>query len=216
MQPKIYGISLSLYVRKVRFLLEYKGVDYDLEPVIPVKPPEGFREISPIGKIPALKLDDFTISDSSVICQYLDKKYPEKPLIPEKAEEMARSLWFDEYSDTRMSETMSRIFFENFGRPLLFKAPPDQERIAELETQVPAVLEYLEKVLEGKKFLLGEDLSFGDLGVISNLYNYIACGYESELAKWPNLKKYYDRCINLPCISSVLRKERREVPLPAK
>ncbi len=216
MKPKIYGLSVSLYVRKVRFLLEYKGVDYDLDPVIPVRPPEGFREISPIGKIPALELGDFTISDSSVICQYLEKKYPEKPLISDNPEDMARTLWFDEYSDTRMSETMTGIFFENFGRPLLFNDPPDQERIADLETKVPEVLDYLEKVLEGKRFLLGEELSFGDLGVLSNLYNYIACGYESEVAKWANVKKYFDRGINLPYIDSVMTKERQEVPLPAK
>ena len=216
MKPKIYGLSISLFVRKVRFLLEYKGIDYDLDPVIPMNPPEGFREISPIGKIPALELGDFTISDSSVISQYLDKKYPENPLIPENPEDLARTLWFDEYSDTKMTETMAGIFFENFGRPMLFNDPPDQERIADLETKVPEILDYLEKVLSGKSFLLGEEISFGDLGVLSNLYNYIISGYQIDDTKWPNVKKYYTRGINLPFIDSVITKEREEAPLPAK
>ena len=216
MKPKIYGLSVSLFVRKVRFLLEYKGIDYDLDPVVPINPPEGFRKISPIGKIPALELGDFTISDSSVICQYLDKKFPEKALIPENPEDMARSLWFDEYSDSRMTETMTGIFFENFGRPMLLKEPPNQERIADLETKVPEVLDYLEQTLCGKKFLLGEEISFGDLGVFSNLYNYIACSYTIDESQWPNVKNYYDRVFSLPHISSVITKERQEVPLPAK
>jgi len=215
MKPKIYGITVSLFVRKVRFLLEYKGVDYDIDPVLPTQLPEGFREKSPLGKIPALELGDFTISDSSIICQYLDKKYPEKAMIPENPEDMARSLWFDEYSDTKMTETMTGIFFESFGRPLLLNQPPDQERIADLETKVPEVLDYLEKALNGKAYLLGQNISFGDLGVVSNLYNYIACGYSISEEKWPNVKNYYDRCINLPYISSVMTKERQEVPLPA-
>ena len=213
MKPLVYGITVSVYVRKVRFLLEYKGIDYDVDPIFARNPPEGFKKISPLGKIPALKIGDFIISDSSVICQYLDKKFSEKSLTPENAEDYARSLWFDEYSDTKMSSTITAIFFQKFGMPLFMKLPPDEGRIAELELQVPEVLEYLESQLSGKAFLAGDSISMGDLGVISNLYNHVACGYAIDEIKYPNLSSYYERTSKLPFIKSVLVKEREEVPL---
>ena len=46
MKPVLHGIGLSPYVRKVRFALAFKGIEYDLEPVIPRKTPEGFEKIS--------------------------------------------------------------------------------------------------------------------------------------------------------------------------
>lgn len=215
MKPLIYGLSVSLFVRKVRFLLEYKGIDYDLDPVVPMNPPDGFRKISPIGKIPALKLGEFTIADSSVICQYLDKKFTEKSLSPENPENFAKSLWFDEYSDTKMTQTISAIFFEKFGKPLLLQMAPDEERVAELEKEVPEVLDYLNSELEGSSFLSGESISLGDLGVISNLYNHVTSGYVIDNERWPNLSAYYEKVIKLPFIESVIAKERQEVPLPA-
>lgn len=215
MKPLIYGLSVSLFVRKVRFLLEFKGIEYDLDPVVPLNPPEGFRQISPLGKIPALKLGDFTISDSSVICQYLDKKFPENSLSPENPESFAESLWFDEYSDSKMTQTISAIFFEKFGKPLLLKMAPDEERIAELEQEVPEVLGYLNEKLAGKAYLTGSSMSLGDLGVISNLYNHVTSGYVIDKESLPNLSSYYEKAIKLPFIESVVLKEREEVPLPA-
>lgn len=214
MKPLIYGVPVSVYVRKVRFLMEYKGIDYDLDPMLPTKPPIGFRDISPLGKIPVLTLGDFSISDSSVICEYLEKKYPEKTLSPENPEDFARSLWFDEYSDSKMASTITSIFFQKFGRPLILNLPPDEDRIAELEKEIPEVLEYLEGVLNGKSYLTGDKISLGDLGVISHLYNHNASGYVIDQARYPNLASYYERASKLPFIASVIEKEKEEVPLP--
>lgn len=213
MNTVLYGLPVSLYVRKVRFLLEYKGLDYELDPVVPMNPPEGFTKISPLGKIPVLRIGDFTISDSSVIIQYLDKAFPEKLLTPKDAEDFARSLWFDEYSDTKMAQTISAIFFERFGKPMLMKIAADEDRIANLEKEVPAVFDYLNSQLEGKNFLTGSTITLGDLGVVSNLYNHSCCGYTIDDARWPNLAAYYKRAIRLPFIESALQKEREEVPL---
>ena len=213
MKPVLYGVGFSLYVRKVRLLLEFKGIEYDHIPVLPIDPPEGYRDISPLGKVPALKVGDFSIPDSSVICQYLDKKYPERPLIPNDAEGLAKTLWFDEYSDSKMSQSISAIFFEKFGKPLLLKQEPDANRIADLEKQIPEIFDYLEKVLQGQKFLVGNEITFGDLGVLANLYNHKLCGYKVDPVKWPNVAGYIERALDLPFIKSVTEKEHLEFSL---
>lgn len=213
MKPVLYGIGISVFVRKVRYLLQFKGIDYNHVQVNPVDPPEGFRKLSPIGKIPALKHGDFTVSDSSIICQYLEKVYPEKALLPDCPEAFAKSLWFDEYSDTKMTQTITTIFFERFGRPQLFNQPSDEGKIAEVEKLVPDVLDYLETSLQGKEFLTGDKISLGDLGVISQLYNYILCGYVIDPARWPSVDRYLQKSLKLPFIEAVNLKERKEFPL---
>ena len=72
MNYTILGSPLSPFVRKVRVFCAEKGISYDLKSVSPFDPPEGWSEISPLGRIPVLALnhDDGStryLPDSSVI-----------------------------------------------------------------------------------------------------------------------------------------------------
>jgi glutathione S-transferase len=74
---KLYFNPASPYVRKVSVTAHELGVSGRIEPISivlsPVSPHEGLRSSNPIGKIPALILDDGTaLYDSPVICEYLD------------------------------------------------------------------------------------------------------------------------------------------------
>ncbi len=40
--------------------------------------PEAFDQASPLGKIPAIKIANYYLADSAVICSYLDKKFPNR------------------------------------------------------------------------------------------------------------------------------------------
>ena len=62
---KIHGHPLSPFVRKALLVLEFKGVDYELNVVMPGAPDPTFRAISPLGKIPVLEHDGFTVPDTT-------------------------------------------------------------------------------------------------------------------------------------------------------
>ena len=74
---KIYGADLSGPANKVRFVANYLGLKYDY---VVVKLREGehqkpeFLKINPIGKIPAIEDDGFTLFESNAICRYLADK----------------------------------------------------------------------------------------------------------------------------------------------
>ena len=53
MNPTLYGVNVSPFVRKVRVALAEKNIAHEHESVNPMSPPENYREISPLGKIPA-------------------------------------------------------------------------------------------------------------------------------------------------------------------
>ena len=80
--PILYGVSGSPFVRKVLVCLAEKGIAFEREDVIPINVSPEFRKISPLGKIPAFRDGEKTLSDSSVICAYLERTLPEPRLYP--------------------------------------------------------------------------------------------------------------------------------------
>ncbi|HVO22578.1 MAG TPA: glutathione S-transferase family protein, partial [Candidatus Margulisiibacteriota bacterium] len=98
---KIIGSYLSPYVRKVLVVLHLKGITYEIDPIIPFMGDERFSKLSPLRRIPVLIDDQVTLADSTVICEYLEDRYPSPPLYPRGAVARARARWFEEFADTR-------------------------------------------------------------------------------------------------------------------
>ena len=92
----LHGVSGSPFVRKVQVVLAEKGIPYEQETVMPINVSAEYRKISPLGKVPALVHDGKALSDSSVICAYLERIHPTPALYPADPYEFARALWFDE------------------------------------------------------------------------------------------------------------------------
>ena len=79
----VYGNALSPFVRKLEVVIREKGLDARFEETNPFDPPDWFREISPLKRIPVLRDTDIgetgvpgAIPDSSVCCLYLEHKFP--------------------------------------------------------------------------------------------------------------------------------------------
>jgi glutathione S-transferase len=82
---KLYFSPTSPYVRKVRVVAIEKGLAdrIELVPANPWPDPAAVSVANPLGKVPALVLDDgTTLYDSPVICEYLDSLVPARPLVP--------------------------------------------------------------------------------------------------------------------------------------
>jgi glutathione S-transferase len=80
---KLYGSPRSPYVRKVRIVLEEKGLAYEY-----VVDRAGLPEANPLAKVPTLIVEEGkAIFDSPVIVEYLDGIAPTPRLIPEAFED---------------------------------------------------------------------------------------------------------------------------------
>src|SRR5437868_6220804 len=88
---KIIGSFVSPYVRKVLACLNLKRIAYEIDPITPFFGGGEFERLSPLRRIPVLIDGDLAISDSSVICAYLDEAYPGYALLPGEAQERARA-----------------------------------------------------------------------------------------------------------------------------
>jgi glutathione S-transferase len=87
----IYGAIGSPYVARVVLAARLKGLDFELRlPADGLRSP-AFRALNPLGKIPVLVDAAVTLPESEVICQYLDDRYPEPPLLPADPADRARA-----------------------------------------------------------------------------------------------------------------------------
>ena len=103
---RIVGNYLSPYVRKVLVCLHLKGIAYEIDPIVPFMGDDRFSALSPLRRIPVLIDDRVTLTDSSVICQYLEDRWPEPALYPRDVADRAWARWLEEFADTRMGEVL--------------------------------------------------------------------------------------------------------------
>lgn len=92
---EIIGGYVSPYVRKVLVCLDRKGIEYRIDPIIPFLGDDRFSRLSPVRRIPVLIDGAVTICDSTVICEYLEDRWPEPALYPRGAAERARARWLE-------------------------------------------------------------------------------------------------------------------------
>lgn len=210
---RIYGIALSPFVRKALLALEHKGLSYENEPTYPGDSSPGFRAMSPLGKIPVLEHDGFTVPDTSVICRYIDRIAPEASLYPSDPKDEARACWLEEYADSRLIENCAGIFQERLLKPRLLKEPTDEKRLQGiLDTGLPACLDYLESVVPESGYLVGDTLSIADLSVVTCFIQARYGDYDVDGAHHPKLRRYLDAAYASPLVTKRMESEQANLP----
>ncbi|XP_020520429.1 glutathione S-transferase DHAR3, chloroplastic isoform X2 [Amborella trichopoda] len=165
------------FCQRILLTLEEKHLPYDMKLIDLAKKPDWFLKINPEGKVPVLNLEDQWISDSDVIAQLLEEKYPEPSLAtpPEKA-------------------SVGSKIFSTFISFLKSKDPNDgteQELLKELGS-------FNDYIKENGPFVNGKGLSAADLSLAPKLYHLeIVLGYYK---KWSVPE-------SLPYVQSYMKKE---------
>jgi glutathione S-transferase len=207
---QIYGVSVSVHTRKVIVAAIHKGLSYQLTPVVPVipgNPPPNWRSLSPSGLIPVLTDGDFTLADSSAICDYLERLHPTPPLYPADARNHARALWFEQYAGTLFRDVVRPLFHERVVHPKIRQIPTDQAKVdSVLRQSAPEAFGYLDS-MAGDGFLVGASMTMADVAVMSNLVTLSYIGFGAELQGFPRLTALFDRVVGQPSMRTALQAE---------
>jgi glutathione S-transferase len=125
----LYHTSHSTCSQKVRIVLHEKGAKFeevriDLAKKEQLKP--DYLKLNPNGVVPTLVDDGTPIVESSVICEYLDEKYPHNPLVPHDILERARMRAWTHYIE---EVAVGAIRVPSFNRAFLYRFDKlDQEQ----------------------------------------------------------------------------------------
>ncbi|MBE9193077.1 glutathione S-transferase family protein [Gloeocapsopsis crepidinum LEGE 06123] len=128
---ELYQFELSQYSEKVRLILDFKGLAYRKIEVTPgVGQLELFR-LTGQRQVPVLKDGSQYVADSTEIAKYLERKYPDRPIIPSDPKQRAVCLLIEEWADESIGMKSRKALFgalsqsENYRKSLLPMATPD-------------------------------------------------------------------------------------------
>lgn len=210
---KLYGVPLSPFARKALLMLDYKELEYQNVPTFPGDASPEFRAISPLGKIPILEHDGFTVPDTSVIARYLDRIAPDKLLYPTDAKLEAKAGWLEEYADSKLVDCCAGLFRERLLNPKMLNQPTNQEVVQNiLDNSMPACLTYLESIVPESGYLVGDSLTIADIAITTCFIQARYGDFEVDGAKSPKLRNYLDRAFAAPLVVKRLAAERAAMP----
>lgn len=222
---KLYEFSNSVCCQKVRVTLAIKNLSWESVSInlftSEQYSPE-YLKINPKGVVPALQHEEKIITESTLICEYIDEVFPHPLLVPsdplkktemrawskhvdeglhEGVSEISFSAMFREKMKS-MTEEQRQIRFENIGDP---KRRDRFKSTYELGVKSPFVLyavnaykkafEQMEAQLSrSQNWLLGSEITLADI----NMMPYVArLSYLNLLDIWikdkPNIKDWWSK-----------------------
>jgi len=211
----IIGGPVSPFVRKVLAVCEIKGIGYRLDPIVPFFGDDSFGQLSPLRRIPVFLDDQVQLCDSTVICEYLEDRYPHPALLPPAAAARAEVRWVEEYADTRLADVLIwGVFYQAVILPFVFGKERDKAKIANTVAEdVPEVLAYLERIAPADGFLVGS-LSRADIAVAVVFANLKWARVELDRRRWPKTLAWVERSVATPELDKLTRLAERVMMTP--
>jgi glutathione S-transferase len=159
----LYALPVSTYSAKVRMALEIKEIAYEMKP-----PPGGYStpeymEIIPLGTIPGIEDGNLKISESDIITEYLEEKYPDPPLLHGDSAARAGQRFLSRYHD---------LWLEPNLRALFAQMDPATRDVKETEYRLDkyqARLDKLETLINPNPYLASEYISMADIAFPATL-----------------------------------------------
>jgi len=190
--------------QRAKWALEELEIDYASHIV---DLPEGqqnsdaYRAIHPLGVVPALKTDDYTIFESVAIVLQLIDEHPEKNLAPTVGSpERATYYQWSVFACAELDPPIM-MFFDNTMRPLAHMRPPGTQhdpKLAERGRGDFAIrADILSKALGDRDYLLGSEFSGADILVGHSCFMATHMGLMGD-GGFPILEDYYARLRQRP------------------
>jgi glutathione S-transferase len=197
----LFGTPVSPFVRKIQSYLAERRMASEMVAVGIGDSNPDYVAISPFRKMPALKDGDFGIADSSAILTYLEAKYPGSGLMPDDAEGKAWVHWFDEFADTMLVPAGGKIFFNRIVMPKFMGKEGNEAAAKEGEAELPKLYAYLEGVLAGRSYLVGDALTIADISVGTALGNLMLLNLGPDKGSYPATTAYLEALYERPSIA---------------
>lgn len=195
MQLELISFKLCPFVQRSVITLKHKGVPFDTTFIQLDDPPSWFDEVSPLGKVPVLKVDGEVLFESAVINEFLDESFGERMLSEDALERAQQRAWI---------ELGSAGIMAMFGA---ITAPEESASIAKRD-ELARLFGHLETHLARKPpapFFAGERLSLVDTSFAPLFQRLFAL--PKPLLDWnavPTVRRWGERLADEPLIRDSL------------
>ena len=212
---RLYHFALSPFCRKVRLTLAEKRLEVELVEERYWEPSPDFLRRNPAGKIPVLRMDQKTLSESQAICEYLDEIIPTPQLMPRDPDlryEVRRLCsWFD---DKFHAEVTSKLLYERVNKKLMKLGYPDSKNVKYGAAQIKFHLDYMAWLLDQRRWLAGDQMTLADFTAAAHLscLDYIS---DVDWNRSATVKDWYAKIKSRPSFRTLLADQVPGFPPPA-
>ena len=196
---KVWGRRNSVNVQKVMWVVGELGLPcerIDAGRQFGKNREDWYLAMNPNGQIPTIDDNGLILWESNAIVRYLMNKYGEGRLDPGSVETRAvADMWMD-WQQTVLSPPMASILMK------LVRTAPEERPWPEINQAIEAsakAFAILEDRLEGRNYLLGDELTLADIPLGAMAYRWHA--FPIERPDLPNLKAYHDRLATRPAFA---------------
>lgn len=197
MKLTLFGHYLSSSTERVRIAFALKGIDFDYVSVRDIGWDEYLR-ISDVRLMPAMQVDQATITQTNAILHFLEEMWPAPVLLPADPITRAQARAFGQH----ISGDIHPLDVRRVRRFLSNELEVSSSGIARWQKHWSDVgFGDLEALLQAREsqtpFAFGEEPGWADLHLIPHMRKYVTrFGLERE--KYPLISEVYSRCIDLP------------------
>ena len=107
------GFGVSNYYNKLKLIMLEKEIPFRERLVYPWQR-DSFRQSSPLGKIPFVETEHGGLSKSQVILEYLEERYPQKPMYPTEVFARAKCRELIQYLELNLEWVARRLYKQSF------------------------------------------------------------------------------------------------------
>ena len=161
---RLCGFRISNYHNKVRIALLEKGVAFEEDENVRPSQKDEYVAKSPMGKVPYLEVDGVRLRESSVILEYLEEAFPQKPLLPRDPIERARVRELVIFIELHLELVARRMYGMLAGGK-----PVSDETRQRVEKDLAKGVRALKAVAKFDPFIAGKELSIADCAAFVHL-----------------------------------------------
>jgi glutathione S-transferase len=165
---KLCGFHISNYHNKVRIALLEKGVPFEEDSSCVPSQKDEFVARSPLGKVPFAMVDGAILTESQVICEYLEDVHREKPLYPADPLARAQVRELIQYIELHMELVARRLYKEYFfGGKVSDETKKEVERDLAKGARAFAARARFDPYVAGKELTLADCSAYVHLPLVS-------------------------------------------------
>jgi glutathione S-transferase len=199
---KLCGFHVSNYHNKVRIALLEKGVAFEEDASCRPSQKDEFIARSPLGKVPFLEIDGTRLCESQVIVEYLEDRFPEKPLYPKDPLAKAKVRELVVAIELHMELHVRRLYKEVFfGGKVSDETKEEVRRDIAKGARAFKALAKFEPYVAGRELTLADCAAFVHLPLVS-MATKLAYGTDA-LEDVPQVKPYLKMLGERPAFARV-------------
>jgi glutathione S-transferase len=200
---RLYDNAFSPFARKVRLVLEHKGLEFEVVDGLAIANRETLATVNGRVEVPALEHEGVIVVGSSDIVAYVERVAPARPVYPDDLASWTHARAWERCADSTIDPILIDVSYWMWAER--DDVMPDG-LLAAAQRDMDRVYAAIERDLEGRSFLAGHSLSIADIALFPHLTATKMMGVPYDAARFPRLHGWLRAMRSMPIFQGDLER----------